>query len=185
LTIIGASQCLDVALPTRICRKRTAIPCDGASWGAADCATRDERPGLALPSARRSRPLGCCHHLLRRVRPLGIEKVGRAHPRGYPRGFCIGRCRRTAAFTIRSGNSAAVAACRVPPARTRSVRLSAFRWAFSPLLLLLVACAETPSRQSRAMPGGERAIDESRGLQAPEYGASQRGAWIGGLVLRS
>jgi len=43
--------------------------------------------------------------------------------------------------------------------------------AFTALLLLLVACAETPPRQYSPLSGGERAVDESRGLQAPAYGA--------------
>jgi hypothetical protein len=44
-----------------------------------------------------------------------------------------------------------------------------------------MACAEAPSRQNNPLPGGERAIDESRGLQAPEYGArgNNTGTWGG------
>jgi hypothetical protein len=61
------------------------------------------------------------------------------------------------------------------------VRLSVRQWTLSPILLLLMACAEAPSRQNNPLPGGERAIDESRGLQAPEYGArgNNTGTWGG------
>ena len=61
------------------------------------------------------------------------------------------------------------------------MRMSVCQRAFTPLLLLLVACAETPPRQNSPLSGGERAIDESRGLQAPEYGArgNDTGTWGG------
>jgi hypothetical protein len=61
------------------------------------------------------------------------------------------------------------------------VRIPARQWALGPILLLLAACAGAPSRQSNPFPGGERAINESRGLQAPEDGTrgNNTGTWGG------
>lgn len=61
------------------------------------------------------------------------------------------------------------------------MRLPACLWVLGPLLLLLTACSGAPSQQNNSFFGGERAINESRGLQAPEDGTrgNNTGTWGG------
>jgi hypothetical protein len=59
---------------------------------------------------------------------------------------------------------------------------SAHRWALLvPLLVGLAACGPVPAARNDRLTGGERAIDDSRALQAPDYGTvgNNTGTWGG------